>query len=228
MSKDGLRVVYDVSFQYQILEEHLLPVITVYRDFNKWAQVVSSAGASAIQHSCSEFEISNFQNQRAVIQTRMEDNLRWKLEGFKNATDPGVYAHVVALQLQNVDLPVEYSSAVAEKQGANEDIELARRQRQQEITKANTALLSASEEARNINNTAVINSELLLTEATLKAEETMFAFETDASVLASARETYNLTTDGVLAFMANRLYAEAPNLKVSTGEPAHLSRKDEL
>jgi len=228
LSQDGLQVVYDVTFQYQILEENLLPVILKYRDFTKWTQVVSSAGASAVQHSCSDFKISNFQNQRGIIQARMEENLRWKLEGGEDMNDPGVYALVVALQLQNVDLPSEYSAAVAQKQAAAEDIELARNQRLQEITKANTLLLSASEESHKINNTAVINSEVILTEAMLKAEETLFAFQTEANVIVSAKETYNLTTDGVLAFMANRLYAEVPNLKVFAGEPARLSRKDEL
>lgn len=228
LSQDGLRVAYDVTFQYQVLEENLLPVILKYRDFNKWTQVVSMAGASAVQHSCSEFNISNFQNQRGIIQTRMEENLRWKLEGDENTNDPGVYALVVSLQLQNVDLPSQYSEAVAQKQAAAEDIALSRNQRLQEITKATTLLLSANQEASKINNTAYVNSEVILTEAMLKAEETLHAFQNEADVLVSAKDSYNLTTDGVLAFMANRLYAEVPKLKVSAGEPARLSRKDEL
>ena len=40
-----------------------------------------AAGTSAVQHSCSLYTISNFQNKRGIIQTTMEDNLREKLEG---------------------------------------------------------------------------------------------------------------------------------------------------
>jgi hypothetical protein len=42
---------------------------------------VVAAGTSAVQHSCSLFTISNFQNKRGIIQTTMEENVRGKLEG---------------------------------------------------------------------------------------------------------------------------------------------------
>jgi len=38
----------------------------------------------------------------------------------------------------------------------------------------------------------------------------------------------NLSTDGVLAYLSNRLYAGVSNLKVSAAEQARLSRLDEL
>ena len=44
-------------------------------------RIVVAAGTSAVQHSCSLYTISNFQNKRGIIQTTMEDNLREKLEG---------------------------------------------------------------------------------------------------------------------------------------------------
>jgi len=38
----------------------------------------------------------------------------------------------------------------------------------------------------------------------------------------------NLTTEGVLAYLSNRLLSEATTLRVTTGEPAKLGRSDEL
>jgi hypothetical protein len=228
VSQDGLRVDYKVTFQYQIMAENLLPAIFKYRNFATWSKAVSSAGTSAIQHTCSEFEISNFQNQRGVIQARMEDNLRDKLDGSAETGDPGVYALVIALQLQNVDIPEDYQKAVEEKQAAVEAIALAQNQRVQSITQANTALLSAREEARKINDTAVNEASIVLTKAGLQAEETTFAFVTEAEVLVGAKASFNLTTEGVLAYVSNRLYAQVPRLTVTSSEPARLSRKDEL
>jgi len=67
-----------------------------------------------------------------------------------------------------------------------------------------------------------------LTEAEIKAEETTFAFETEASIIVRVKEALGLSTEGVLGYMGNRMIAGAKNLKVAAAEPARLSRKDEL
>ena len=258
VSKDGLQVGFSVTFQYQLPTEWIIPVVIKYRNFNKWADVVEGAGTSAVHHACSEFQVANFQNQRGVIQSTMESNLRLKLEGAEGEGHDGVYARAISLQLRNVDLPEEYRQAVHEKQSAAEEIELAKNQRTQETTKAQTELLSAQEEARKVRwaplrsvfatkprshlalilysfcryrqimDTATNEVELLITEARLKANETIFSYEKEAETLVRVKESLNLTTDGVLSYMANKLYARAPHLKVSAAEPALLSRKEEL
>eukprot|EP00585_Thalassiosira_rotula_P014708 CAMPEP_0196163864 /NCGR_PEP_ID=MMETSP0911-20130528/193_1 /TAXON_ID=49265 /ORGANISM="Thalassiosira rotula, Strain GSO102" /LENGTH=478 /DNA_ID=CAMNT_0041428899 /DNA_START=95 /DNA_END=1533 /DNA_ORIENTATION=- len=111
---------------------------------------------------------------------------------------------------------------------AKEDIALAKAQRQQETTKANTELLKANEEVTKIEDTANHEAEVLLTEAKLKAEETIYSFQKEAEALLEVKNKLNLTTEGVLAYLSNRLLSEASNLRVTTGEPAKLSRKDEL
>ena len=130
--------------------EWIIPVVIKYRNFDKWADVVEGAGTSAVHHACSEFQVANFQNQRGIIQTTMESKLRLKLEGAEGEGHDGVYARAISLQLRNIDLPEEYREAVHEKQSAAEEIELAKNQRTQETTKAQTELLSAQEEARKV------------------------------------------------------------------------------
>lgn len=229
VSRDGLLVVVDVTFQYRMTEENVLPAIQKYRDFDKWATVVEAAGLSAIHHSCSNYVIAEFQNKRGEIQTNMEENVRIKLEGDpKDALKEGVFAKVVALQLQNIDLPKEYNAAVQEKQSAEEDIALAQNERKQETTKADTELLRSVEEARKIKDTAKNEAEVLLTEARLKAEETTFAFQKEAETIAEVKSALNLTTEGVLAYLYNTLLSEVESLTITSGEPAKLSRSDEL
>jgi prohibitin 2 len=228
VSRDGLRVRVSVTFQYRMTEENVLPAIVKYREFTEWAKVVEAAGLSALHHSCSEFEISNFQNQRGQIQATMQENVRLKLEGDPERGLEGVYAMAVSLQLRNLELPYEYTAAISEKQSAEEDIALAQNQRKQEKTKAETNLLRAQEEARKIRDTAINEAEVLLTEATLKAEETIFSFEKEAETIVQVKQALNLTTEGVLAYLANTLLSEAQQLKITTGEPAKLSRSEEL
>jgi len=228
VSQDGLRVQFAVTFQYQMPAEWLPAAVMKYKDFGEWESVVYAAGNSAVQHSCSLFTISNFQNKRGIIQSTMEDILREKLEGTDEVNHNGVYARAISLQLRNVDLPEEYRSAVQAKQSSSEDITLARNQRHQETTKAKTQLLSAMEEARKINQTAVNNANIAVTEAELRAQEIMYAFETEATIVAKVRADLNLTTEGVLAYLANRLVEKAPQVVIKGAEPAPFSLKDEL
>lgn len=134
----------------------------------------------------------------------------------------------MSLQLTYVHLPEEYNKAVAEKQAAEEDIAVAIAERKQDTTKANGNLLKAIEDARKIEDTANNEAEVLLVEAMLKAEETLYSFEKETETLVDLKTQLNLTSEGVLAYLSTRLLAEANNIKVTTGEPARLSQKDDL
>ena len=229
VSRDGLRVDFDVTFQYQMPADRIVDAIENYRDFKTWSAVVETAGNSAIQHTCSDFNVTDFQTVRTIIQQAMQTNLRIKLEGSLNGTtDAGVYALATSLQLRNVELPAAYKDAIASKQRASEDIALAKNQRTQETTKANTEKLAAEEEARKILDSAYNTGNVTLIEANLKAQETLFAFEKETEVLEQAKDSFNLTTDGILAYMTNQLYASTGSLAVTVGEPAKMSRKNLL
>jgi len=228
VSNDGLLVEFSVTFQYQMTTANVLPAIVKYRDFHKWASIVEEAGLSAIHHSCSDFAVSEFQNKRGAIQSRMEANLKLKLEGDDNTGEEGVNAVAASLQLTYVHLPAAYNEAVAAKQAAEEDIALAVAQRKLETTKANTNLLLAELSAIKVKDTANNEAEVLMTEANLKAQETIYLFQKEADALVDVKNQLNLTAEGVLAHSLIKLLAEADNLKVTTGEPVKLSRKDFL
>lgn len=229
VSRDGLRVGFQVQFQYQMPEEWITDAVLKYRNFENWASVVEVAGNSAVQHTCSDFNVTDFQNNRALIQNAMYDTLKIKLQGDKtDIVEEGVYALANSLQLQNVDIPSEYKSAVSEKQKAQEDILLAANQREQELTKARTGLLAANEEAVKIMANAYNEENVTITKAQLKAEETLFALEKEREVLKQLQDTFQLDANGILAYMTNQLYASVDTLKAYTGEPAKISRKNQL
>ena len=229
VSRDGLRVQFMVTYQYQMPVQNLLPVVEKYRDYKQWGMVVEAAGISAVQHTCSQFNITNFQTKRDLIQEAMFQNLRLKLEG-SNETEPthGVYARAVSLQLKNVNLPTEYKGAVSEKQSAEEDISLAINERTQQVTIARTELLAAQEEAIKIQDRANNDVNVTLAEAKLKADEIEYSFQKETEVLTQAKANFNLDDNGVISYKANQLYAKVEDLTVMAGEPAKTSLKDEL
>ena len=158
----------------------------------------------------------------------MEANLRLKLEGDETTGEEGVNAIAASLQLTYVHLPEAYNEAVAAKQAAEEDIALAVAERKLETTKAKTNLLLAELSAVKTKDTANNEAEVLLTEAKLKAQETMYLFQKESDALVDVKNQLNLTAEGVSAHSLIKLLAEANNLKVTTGEPVKLSRKDLL
>ena len=91
-----------------------------------------------------------------------------------------------------------------------------------------TELLRAKEEARKIRDTANNESEVVLNKTRLKTKETLYSLENEAQVLVEVRQSLNLTTEGVLEYLLNRLLADADNLKVTDSEPAKMSQRDEL
>lgn len=212
-------------------EQWIVGAIRKYRDYPKWSTIVEAAGNSAIQHSCSAFNVTNFQSLRNLIQIDMFEELKIKLEG-TGGTDAelhdGVYARAVSLQLKNVELPAEYTNAVSDKQSAKEDIALAKNQRNQELTKANTELFAIQAESKKILENAWNDVNVTLTEADLTAAQTIFTFAEETETIQQAKETFNLDTNGVLSYMANQLYAEAPTLRASIREPAKISFREEL
>jgi prohibitin 2 len=126
----------------------------------------------------------------------------------------GVYARAVSLQLRNIELPSAYKDAVTEKQSAEEGIALAMNQRKQNVTKAETEFKTSIEQARKIRDTAINDANI--------------TFSTEAQVLVRVKNSLNLTTDGVLAYLSNQLYASVQNLHVTVAEPAKVSRQQEL
>ena len=99
--------------------------------------------------------------------------------------------------------PEEYNTAVADKQAAEEDIALTIAQRKQETTKSGTQLLKAKEEARKILDTANNEAEVLLTEARLKAAETIYSFQKETEAIVEVKNALNLTSVGVLSYLSN-------------------------
>ena len=92
-----------------------------------------------------------------------------------------LYSRAVDLQLRNVELPPAYANAVSEKQSAEEDIELARNQRMQSLTAANTQLLTAQREAEKILDQAKNNASIRKKDAEFRANATLLEYQTEAA-----------------------------------------------
>lgn len=226
LSRDGLRIDFEVSYQYKIEQEHVVEVVEKYRNSKNWQTVVEFSARSAIQHTCSEYNVTSFQSQRLDIQNRIYDNIQTKFDGYQDS--PQLFATVTSVQLLDVTLPKEYKDAVTQKQRAEEDIKLAEFQREQLITRAETELMVAEKQATILKSRAETNAVIALIEANVTAAAAIYRFEAESYPLLNAKRFLELSTEGVLGYMANRLFQDAPSLSSVMAEPAIVSRKNLL
>jgi regulator of protease activity HflC (stomatin/prohibitin superfamily) len=87
----------------------------------------------------------------------------------------------------------------------------------------------AEKQAAIIKSRAETNAAIALIEANVTAAAAIFRFEAESYPLLNAKRFLELSTEGVLGYMANRLFQDAPSLdSVILAEPAIVSRKNLL
>eukprot|EP00241_Pyramimonas_parkeae_P007118 CAMPEP_0114249436 /NCGR_PEP_ID=MMETSP0058-20121206/14142_1 /TAXON_ID=36894 /ORGANISM="Pyramimonas parkeae, CCMP726" /LENGTH=316 /DNA_ID=CAMNT_0001362983 /DNA_START=240 /DNA_END=1193 /DNA_ORIENTATION=+ len=238
VSGDGLIVDLEVTFQYLPDLTQLVQLTKLYRNEDRYRRVVRAAGVSAINHGCGDFSISSFQSERAAVQQRMFEYLQLKLEGAAASTAntsaslhplaPGVFTRAISLSLEDVGLPERYQQAVSAKQSAEEDIALAKNQRQEALTKASTKLRTSAINADVIQLRARESAALLLRDAEFQANATRITFQKEAETYAAIITTLGLTPEGFLAYLGTRAIEETEGAVLSLVEPAPASYRDEL
>lgn len=202
----------------------ILEAILSFRDYETWKAFTDTTANSGIQAACSDWGVTDFQNKWQSVQDSMFHEMQKKLEGDGEKDEyNGMYAEAIALQLTMVKLPEEYMRAVRRKQAAKEDVNLAIQQRIQQTIRARTGLLVAEREAEILMDQAYNTANVTLTQAGFAADQTKFMFDQESAVLSQAKNFLSLDADGVLGYMANKLYEQVPALRTRMTEPAVIS-----
>jgi len=239
VSKDGLTVNLEISFQYLPNKKYLYDIVQLYRDAGRYKDVVVSAGLSAINHGCGDFNIGSFQGERALVQERMFQYLKLKLEGTAGVVESnvslayqsqerGLYAIAIDLALSSLSIPPRYQSAVEAKQSAEEDIQLAGNQRVGLVTDASKHLASAETAANVIRLEAHEQSTVIVKNAEFRANATKLEFEKEAETYKAVMESLSLSNEGFLAYLGTRMVENTGDAKIALTEPAIASYRDEL
>mmetsp|Transcript_880 Transcript_880/g.1322 ORF Transcript_880/g.1322 Transcript_880/m.1322 type:complete len:610 (-) Transcript_880:346-2175(-) len=223
VSKDGLRIRIEASYQYKLQKEYMLDAIRSFRDYDTWKTVVDFAGSSAIQTACADWGGVQFYNQWRNVKDSMHDAVQTQLEGSFSDIYDGIFAEMISFQLTSVKLPDEYTAAVEEKRIAKEEVSIARYERVQDLIKANTDLQVAGMTKEKVMLKAYHDANITLSLAEIAANKTRFMIEQETLVLAQAQQFLSLDINGVLSFMANKLYEQIPELTVRNLNPASIS-----
>nr|XP_022321612.1 uncharacterized protein LOC111123514 [Crassostrea virginica]XP_022321614.1 uncharacterized protein LOC111123514 [Crassostrea virginica] len=128
LNKDGVQIRLDVTYQYKVRAANLRTVIMNFRDFKGYKKVLTYAGEAALHESCSYFNTSQFQSQRAQFQEFVRTKITQRYDK--------LFADITDLQVSNIERPSQYESAIRSKERAREDIQVALNERPRLLTEA--------------------------------------------------------------------------------------------
>eukprot|EP00243_Klebsormidium_subtile_P001311 TRINITY_DN12271_c0_g1_i1.p1 TRINITY_DN12271_c0_g1~~TRINITY_DN12271_c0_g1_i1.p1 ORF type:complete len:308 (+),score=56.14 TRINITY_DN12271_c0_g1_i1:510-1433(+) len=221
VSNDGLPIFLGITYQFLVNSTDLRSVALQYHDYGKYLLVLDSAAAASCHWACSQFQVGDFQAERSVVQNTTRDRLQANVQPLR--------AIILDVQLRNVTYPPAWSTAVALKEQASYDITLASQERQQAISKANGDLLLANQNATITIQIAQTQANVLQAQANYQGQALLTQFKTEADKAAQIQQTLNLTTEGLLAYLANRAVGSRTGiLDVAMDAPAQISYSTEL
>jgi len=176
LTYDGIVVGLDVTFQYQNKKGELLDIFYNFGMEYALEDFIKTTARDSIRDTCATKTAQNFYEQRAAIEQSISATL---ISDMALAKAPIV---ILALQLKNVNLPVELKTAIEEKQRSEQDIDNALNERAGALINAKTKLESAKVEAETLIIIAEAEATALLTEAEEKSTSITTVFKNRGSV----------------------------------------------
>lgn len=155
-SSDKVQLVLNISAQYRLVKELLIPIILQKYDGNdNFKNILSYVVQNIVMKRCGQYSGEDYYIKRATIDNDMYISL---LADVNNVT---IGATIEFFQLVNINFPKDFSDAITQKQIVIQNATTVLNQRTSLLIAANTTLLQAQRTANimlmNANNTAEVN-----------------------------------------------------------------------
>jgi len=198
LTYDGIQVVLDITFQYQIIEGELHTIFFDFGEEETLRDFIKTTARDSIRDVCATKTAQNFYEERGGIEQAMTAGLTSDMALAK--------AHVVIrlLQLKNVELPILLKNAIEQKQRSEQDIHNALNERAGALINAQTLMETAKVEAETLVIVSIAEATAVLTEAEEKATSIKKVFQNRGSVYKFIMEVTNMSSS---TFVNDYLYA---------------------
>ncbi|GFN99777.1 spfh domain band 7 family protein [Plakobranchus ocellatus] len=205
LNSDGVRINLDVTYQYRVQMTNLKKIVMDFKDFDGYKRVLHNVGVASLHESCSYFDTVQFQANRGDFQDKLEAIL---IERYED-----VGCEVGSLQVNNIQRPKEYESAIRRKERAKGDIKVAEEERPKIVTEANTTLREAISEAQIIVDKAMSDSRVLASKAEAEAEAILEQYKKESEAYSSILDQSGLafTPEAFISYLGVRVIADAKN-----------------
>ena len=123
---------------------YMRTLIDQFKNFDGYKKVLLASGKSAVHDSCANFSTTEFQTDRGKFQELLREVMRKYCEY--------LFCELNDLQVNNVQRPLPFESAVKDKEAAKENIRVAENERPRLLLQAETELEQAKKQADIVLN----------------------------------------------------------------------------
>lgn len=216
LNKDGVVIDVDVSYQFKANAKHMRILVEQFEHFEGYKKVLYASGKSAVHDSCANFSTTEFQTDRGRFQESLRETMRKYCEY--------LYCELNDLQVNSVQRPLAFESAVKDKEAAKENIRVAENERPRLLLQAETELEQAKKQAEIINNNAETQAKIISNKANTEGESLRYQYEKDLDVYKNAKKSQGLDNDALISYMTIRAISESKNdINLALKSPAKTS-----
>lgn len=160
MSKDGLQIALEISYQYLYQRNSLIPIMLY--DFSDEGNYLSGFNAiveSAIYKSCAFFNSEDYYTQRQKIEANMSITVT-------NAIgNSGIGIDLNIFQIKNIQFPYSFNDAITQKQILIQQVQTQLNKRVSQLISVNTTLIQAQQIAKQIKIQTDNNVNIIIAQA---------------------------------------------------------------
>jgi len=216
LNRDGVVIELAVSCQFKANPNYLKVLVDQFTDFDGYKKVLSASGSSAVHDTCANFSTTEFQSDRGKFQEQLRNTMRKYCES--------LYCELNELQVNKLQRPVLFETAVKEKEAAKENIRVAENERPRLILQAQTEFEQASKQAQIILNNAETDARIIQNKAENEAKSIDLQYKKDLEVYKQLKTTQNLDNEALLAYLAIKAISNSKNdINLAMKSPASTS-----
>lgn len=216
LNKDGVVIEVDVSYQFKANAKHMKTLVEQFVDFDGYKKILLASGKSAVHDTCANFSTTEFQTDRGRFQENLREVMRTYCES--------LFCELNDLQVNSVQRPTVFESAVKDKEAAKENIRVAENERPRLLLQAETELEQAKKQSEIILNEALTQAKIIQNRAETEAKALKYQYEKDTEVYKQIKQSQNLDNEALISYMTIRAISNSKNeINIGLKSPAKTS-----
>lgn len=210
LTKDGIEIELSLKIQHQRPVNNTLTIFKAFGQESRHDRYLYLTARYIIRNVCSKHDVGEFYTNREAIQTDMLDSLTSIQTSF------GIETNILLLQLINVKLPEDVSTAIEQVQEAQQSINKALEERESSITVAEEALAIALENASIKSIQANAIREALMQEGLQKESILVTQWQARIDAFANIQSSLNMTgSEFVNVYLRNEALKQSTKVTLS-------------
>jgi hypothetical protein len=209
-TSEGLDVVIELSFQYQLLKEHLFKLYTTMGAGRDFHEIYVRIAVDRLTEIATEYTANEFFIDRTAIGTKMETVLKKEFEAH-------LFATIFSFQLRTVGLPQEFEKAIQLTEVKKQDVHVAEAEQNSTAVALETALMQAKRrvKVKSQSADAIAQSTMLANTADIEQFEKTQHLAADS--YEGVLKALGSEEKDLLSYMQSRVLRDHPSDKTTVG-----------